>query len=169
MLFRQHLGLITVCISVSFIVMHEQAQLCSLECTATSVLFSPMYCRPTLERYLYNRMSNNGRESTLKTPNMPRTNTNEATLHLGKEITFLGWASQPCCCVSSKCFVTRLATFFGAEEVSNFNLNGEHLTCSHVGNFWMCSILPAARRALAYAACCGGACVDSQTHETTDI
>ena len=79
MLFQHHLGLITVCISVSFIVMHEQAQLCSLECTATSVLFSPVYCRPTLERYLYNRMSINGRESTLKTPNMPRTNTNEAT------------------------------------------------------------------------------------------
>ena len=25
--------------------------------------------------------------------------------------------------------------FFGSEEVSNFNLNGEHLTCTHVGDF----------------------------------
>ena len=28
-----------------------------------------------------------------------------------------------------------IGNFFGSEDVSNFNLNGEHLTCTHDGNF----------------------------------
>ena len=93
MLFRHHLGLITVCISVSFIVKHEQPHLCSSGCTATSVLFSPMYCRQSLERCYYSRMSVNGRVSTPETPNVSRTNTNKATLHLEKR-NHISWSAR---------------------------------------------------------------------------